>query len=207
MRPRTKLYDLAQKSKLQRWTGDHSVAELAGQWLKNCQLYHESCQKHSGKGWLPSRLLDISLNLIRLRVTSETPISGPYATLSHCWSKERFWVLNPTTMSPLLEGISFDVFPQTFQQAIVTARRFNIRYLWIDCYCIIQGSDRQVQADWEFETARMSQVYSNALLNIGAAHALNPTEGLLSTRRAPDDWSCTIAWRAQRIMRRKSGTD
>lgn len=119
--------------------------------------------------WHPTRLLDVSVDPVRLRISSEGQISGPYATLSHCWGTERFWVLSKETMSQLLEGVPLTAFPNTFQQAITTVRRLGIDYLWIDCYCIIQGLDPLAQADWEYEATRMSQVYSNTVINIGAA--------------------------------------
>ena len=41
----------------------------------------------------------------------------------------------------------------------------------------------------------MGQVYSNALINIGAAHASGPVQGLCSTRGTQDIKRITIKWR------------
>lgn len=62
-------------------------------------------------------------------------------------------------------------------------QNLGIKYLWIDCYCIIQGIDSIAQADWAHECSRMRKVYSSSLINIGAAHAHGPNEGLFSTRQ------------------------
>ena len=147
----------------------------------------------------PTRLLDVSGDPVRLRISSEGQISGPYATLSHCWGTERFWVLSTETMSQLLEDVPLTAFPKTFQQAVTTLRRLGIDYLWIDCYCIIQGVDPQAQADWEYEAARMGQVYSNTIINIGAAQASNPAEGLFSTRGTEDFKTISVRWRPTEI--------
>ena len=195
VRPWTRLHSLAETSKLQAWTGDQSIAELAKGWLKHCQEQHRSCSQHVAPNWYPSRLLDISQASIRLRHTSKERVSGPYATLSHCWGTERFWVLCTETLPELVRGVPLSSFPTTFQQAIITARRLGIQYLWIDSYCILQGSDLHAQADWEREAARMGQVYSNSLINIGAAQASGPGHGFFSPRNTQDLKKVAVQWR------------
>lgn len=80
-------------------------------------------------------------------------------------------------------------------KAISTVRRLGISYLWVDCYCIIQGGNSTAQNDWETEAARMGEVYSNAVLNIGACHVRSPDEGLFSTKNFRDFVSTVIQWR------------
>ena len=199
VQPWTTLHQLAKTSKSQTFTGDESVAELAKGWLTHCQNQHLNCPKHVEMEWHPTRLLDVSVDPVRLRISSEGQISGPYATLSHCWGTERFWVLSKETMSQLLEGVPLTAFPNTFQQAITTVRRLGIDYLWIDCYCIIQGLDPLAQADWEYEATRMSQVYSNTVINIGAAKASSPAQGLFSTRVTEDFKTISVRWRPKEV--------
>ena len=112
-----------------------------------CQEQHLRFSKHIETDWPPTRLLDMSDNPIRLRSSSREKISGPYATLSHCWGTEHFQLLSTENMSQLLEGVPFTTFPYTSQNIITTARQLLIDYPWIDCYCIIQGLDLQAQAD------------------------------------------------------------
>ena len=100
VQPWTRLHSLAETSRSQTDTGDESVAELAKEWLTQCQERHLSCSKQVETDWHPTRLLDISKDPICLRNSSKEQISGPYATLSHCWGTERFWVLSTDTMSP-----------------------------------------------------------------------------------------------------------
>lgn len=98
-------------------------------------------------------------------------------------------------MSQLLEEVPFSAFPTTFQEVIIIVHRLGIDFSWIDCYCIIQGSDSQALRDWEHEAARMGQVYSNALINIGAAHASSPSHGLFSKRNVENFTTIPLRWR------------
>ena len=129
VQPWTTLHQLAETSKSQTYTGDESVAELAKEWLTHCQNQHLSCSKDVEMDWHPTRLLDVSVDPVRLRISSEGQLTGPYATLSHCWGTERFWVLSKETMSQLLKDVPLTAFPNTFQQAITTVRRLGIDYL------------------------------------------------------------------------------
>lgn len=65
-----------------------------------------------------------------------------------------------------------------FAQAISIVRRLEIRYLWIDSLCIIQGD----QTDWETESANMHEYYSNAFLNISAASSTDHSTPFLTDR-------------------------
>lgn len=75
------------------------------------------------------------------------------------------------------QHIDLDLLPKTFLDAIVVARYFNIRYLWIDSLTIIQD----YTPDWTHESSYMGQVYQNALFNIGATASHNGAGGLSST--------------------------
>jgi hypothetical protein len=63
-------------------------------------------------------------------------------------------------------GVAIEDLLLTFGHAIMTAFRLGIVYIWIDCFCIIQEPE-----DWAREASRMSEVYSNSILNIGATAA------------------------------------
>ncbi|KAF2653755.1 HET-domain-containing protein, partial [Lophiostoma macrostomum CBS 122681] len=107
---------------------------------------------------------------------------GPYASLSHCWGRNYFLRLTTTTIETFKAGVPFADFPVTFQHTITTVRALGIRYLWIDCYCIIQGNDKVSQTDWAREVDKMRDVYSHSFINIGAATTDNPFGGLFRAR-------------------------
>ncbi|KAL9113676.1 MAG: hypothetical protein Q9227_002121 [Pyrenula ochraceoflavens] len=149
-------------------------------------MYHPACSRHMDAYWYPTRLLDVSQDPIRLRLSQEEQITGPYATLSHCWGRNPFWVLTSATMPRLLAGVPLESFKRSFQEAIQITRRLGIDYLWIDCYCIVQEQDHRASIDWESEAALMGQVYGNGLVNIAAAGASNPSQGLFAVRDSAD---------------------
>ncbi|KAF7505280.1 hypothetical protein GJ744_001067 [Endocarpon pusillum] len=62
---------------------------------------------------------------------------------------------------------------------MTVARRFSIRYLWVDSLCIIQDS----KEDWERESSTMRHVYANSSCNICATASSNPSEGLFRARQ------------------------
>ncbi|PQE19416.1 heterokaryon incompatibility protein [Rutstroemia sp. NJR-2017a BBW] len=138
--------------------------ELAKRWVTECLNHHPLYQTDLVHP-LPSRLMEIHENSVRLVLTAEWTHQPPYATLSHCWGD---------ISSKLISGGNLS---KTFQDAIKTVQHFDISYLWIDSICIIQDSVE----DWTIESSKMAPVYRGAVLNISAAGARNGTEGLFLT--------------------------
>ena len=75
--------------------------------------------------------------------------------------------LTRATYSHLCEGIAKSSVPQSFQDAIFITRRLSVRYIWIDCLCIMQDPDDL--SDWRREASLMGKVYCLAFCNISAA--------------------------------------
>ena len=78
--------------------------------------------------------------------------------------------------------LPFNRLPATFQDAIRITRRLGYRYLWIDCYCIIQDS----KADWDIESLRMASIYQGSVLTISALAAADSHAGIFAARRFQD---------------------
>ncbi|KAK1779546.1 heterokaryon incompatibility protein-domain-containing protein [Copromyces sp. CBS 386.78] len=154
------------------------LVSIVKPWLKQCDNGHIACQQNPLT--LPKRLIDITGDL-RL-IEPEPHVGGGklvrYATLSHCWgSKEAASSLAKTLSTNIqqhLTAMSRDQLPQLFRDAIDVARALECEYIWIDSLCIIQDS----QEDWKDQSVLMSEVYSNAYLNI-AASALPNSSGTL----------------------------
>lgn len=81
-----------------------------------------------------------------------------------------------------IQGVDINEFKHSFRETITTVRRLGVRYLWIDCYCILQGTNDEAVADWEYESLSMGRVYANSLLNIGALDSTELTHGLFGSR-------------------------
>lgn len=158
---------------------------MARGWMDNCLRNHTTCSKSFLTGWKPSRLLDVTEDKIKLVFQDSAEPHLPYVTLSHCWGTEKFLVLTPDLVPRFIEGVDISEFPLTFQETMITVRRLNVRYLWIDCYCIMQGSDTEALEDWRRDSLSMGDVYANSLLNIGALDSEGPANGLF--RHRPSD--------------------
>lgn len=116
---------------------------------------------------------------IRLVDTSSEPGFNPiqikYACLSHCWGKSR--IASSTTMDKLQtykQAINLSELPRNFKDAVELCRALQIRYLWIDSLCIIQGDT----CDWENHVDKMTEIYSGSLLTFGAAVSTHSNGGL-----------------------------
>jgi hypothetical protein len=159
-------------------------------WMKDCDETHERCwvdvnrnnQNEASKDgyFLPTRLVDVGDPLTceppRLVVTSD--LGGNkrerlgefnYMALSYCWGdpKDSSRLLRTThsTIRTRLKSIEVEVMPQVFKDAVRVARTLGIRYVWIDSLCIIQDDP----SDWQVESSRMAEIFSNAHLTVIAA--------------------------------------
>lgn len=186
--------ELAAKSLAKTFTGSRAGVELIKHWLSTCETQHKACNKTTVPTWYPSRLLDVCGSNIRLVSTESEKISARYATLSHCWGKTPFESLSTENMHSLQEGLPLSWFPLTFRDAILLVRRLELRYLWIDCFCILQTGDaEEVSRDKQREISRMKSVYANSHLNIGATYSWDPFGGCFVERHQesnPAGWPC-----------------
>lgn len=181
------------KPRAPEWTGDnHTGSEatfkLARRWLEECTSSshtHTSCPRPV-ETKLPTRILDVgppdgsSEQPVQLRVTDGE--RGTYIALTHCWGHTLPLTTTKKTFEERLISIPLPTLPQTFQDAVVIARRMGVRYLWIDSLCIIQDSP----VDWETESARMGDYFSNCLFAIAATDASDSTQGCFRYR---DPWA------------------
>lgn len=171
-------------------TDSSSSWKCVADWLKTCTKSHPACKNPNATArlrdrtptWYPTRLLDLGTqsgdggNAVKLIETSETMPNGPYLTLSHCWGNG-----NPNlTTSKNIQDLKAEIncLPKTFEDAVLVARRLQVRYLWIDSLCILQGGG----GGWATGSGLMSKVYQNALCNIAAAASINSTTGLFFER-------------------------
>jgi hypothetical protein len=75
------------------------------------------------------------------------------------------------------QGFSISELPKTFQDAVTVTREMGILYLWIDSLCIIQYGDDK--ADWNRESRRMENVFSQAYCTVAATAAADSKAGFL----------------------------
>lgn len=112
-----------------------------------------------------------------------------YATLSYRWGSPEDASLQlkllPELEDEFRQGISLAKLTPVQRDAVVVCRALDIRYIWIDSLCIIQGSAGQ--ADWEEQCYEMDRIYGNSWLTICALASNSCLEGFLEpiNRQSP----------------------
>lgn len=136
------------------------------EWLKREEIITKSSQYHS-KGDENS---DVPLVVIDCATKLLVPLieNAPYATLSYVWGP----IQPPSTESDV--GSLPPRLPATIQDSIDVCKELNVRYLWIDRYCI----SRTNQDLRKLQIRTMDRIYENSLLTIVACAGEDPTYGL-----------------------------
>jgi hypothetical protein len=155
------------------------------QWLEGCSQHHHTCSTWNSScgsnGKYPTRIIQITLDGVRLVSNTSTIRDLEYLTLSHIWGTEPSQQLRllSSRVEEFENAIPLEELPRNFRGAIRIVRYLGYRHLWIDSICIIQDS----VSDWTAEAAKMSAVYSNAVCNL--AFVLPPTMGFDQIREDP----------------------
>lgn len=89
-------------------------------------------------------------------------------------------MLTKENLGRLQDDMAVPSLPKTFEDAIYITRKLEIRYLWIDCLCIIQDDAH----DWEREASRMGQVYRNSYLTLSASNSADSNAGCFPRRQS-----------------------
>ncbi|KAF2793742.1 HET-domain-containing protein [Melanomma pulvis-pyrius CBS 109.77] len=180
----------------QATTDMHSEAsfDLARQWLQDCHSSHHNCSKQVGL--MPSRVIDIGtrfpIRSVRLHWTEEGE-TGKYAALSYCWGGHQPLRSTQVTAQDFTDGIMFSRLPKTLQDAMITTLKLGLRYIWIDCLCIIQDDGD----DMAREISKLAQTFQEAFVTISAASSRSVQDGFLSGHQPPIDASLKVAYQAQ----------
>lgn len=170
--------------RVQPSTDSFETLNMIHYWLRECETTHMRCAQRrvERSRQTPTRLLQVqpfkSSPKVYLRQAAQIPKDARYTTLSHCWGQYMPFKLETNTMQECLDGINVDRFPPTFQQAIMLTKSLGIEYIWIDSLCIIQDD----VTDWANECTRMTSVYVNSFINIGANAAGDSRGGLFQQR-------------------------
>jgi Heterokaryon incompatibility protein (HET) len=158
------------------------LVEHARNLFEECVSSHPGC-KLPYLPPLPSRVLDVGAagdahDPFLYVPENELGQRSSYVALSYCWGEDAgaFVVTTSSNIHERRAGIPLRSLPTTLREAVYITRRLNIRYLWIDALCIIQGSEE----DWVKNAARMDEIYGNATLTISAASAASCTQGILT---------------------------
>ncbi|KAI1781323.1 hypothetical protein F4818DRAFT_436516 [Hypoxylon cercidicola] len=144
---------------------DITVSRLEGR-LKDCSLNHPFCGSPPLNPVLSTCVIDVfaSDSGVAVFETQGREEDTSHSVTAGARHRGR-WQATKESTEDLKEGIAVPFLPKTFQDAISITRCLGIKYLWIDCLCII----RDDPYDWEREASATSQAYRNSYLTISAA--------------------------------------
>lgn len=185
--------------------------EKIKEWLNECDEEHEKCQESllqsndSTISLHPTRLIDVG-DTSRPPKLVETSlfrnygrngeILARYIAFSYCWgSSGHSSSLLRTTRDSLasrLQSIPINTMPQAFRDAVAICRELQIPFLWIDSLCIIQDDIR----DWEIESSKMANIFSNAYLTVIAAAGSSCNDSFL--HREPNQAYCVFPFKSDK---------
>jgi hypothetical protein len=154
--------------------------QQARNWLAHCVDRHSqdgSCPKLE-RTRLPKRVIDVNGRFPRLHLSKGA--SGQYACLSYCWGGTSQVLTHRDTLPKHSERIVYESLPRTIQDAIIVTRKLKLRYLWVDCLCIVQDD----KAEREQELENMGSIFANAYVTISAAAAKSSQDGFLKERES-----------------------
>lgn len=143
--------------------------------LEECLTSHKSCQQHDAPA-LPDRVIDVENGGEICQLFHPEGMRAQYTALSHCWGGQVEFKLEEKTLAAFCKGLPISKLAKSFQDAIKITRSLGIRYLWVDCLCIIQDST----TDWLEQSKKMASVYSHATLTIYATTSPISRHGILT---------------------------
>ncbi|KAK2764951.1 hypothetical protein FQN54_008650 [Arachnomyces sp. PD_36] len=159
--------------------------------LQTCENEHTECE--SGRGVaLPKRLLNVKEIFspngdakVGIRLEKTEHRKGTYTCLSHCWgdASEIHTQTREANINDYCRFIPWSDLPNTFRDAVILTRRLGVEHLWIDSLCIIQDS----RLDWEVESIKMGEIYSNSYVTIAASASHQSSDGCFS-KSIPDSF-------------------
>lgn len=172
-----------------------SYASFLKEWLHFCDVHHGAkCHADPVRGRpkerIPEWVIDTKDNCIVPGHTIES-----YAALSYVWNPpgsahgqamDRLMLTKDNVdtfrQKGELSAAALERSPAVVTDAINLVRFSGVRYIWIDCLCIVQH-DRTTKA----QVGRMNEIYSGACFTIIAAAKAN---GLYGSERLNDRYLC-----------------
>ncbi|PVH81454.1 HET-domain-containing protein [Cadophora sp. DSE1049] len=150
----------------------------AAKWLEQCHMEHPECTS-SGSIDLPSRVLEITNDYLKIVSTSNLSGDSRYVALSYCWGGPQDQKTTSRNLQERqTEGFNISQLPPTLRDAIVVTKQLGLQFLWVDSLCIVQDDD----SDRIREIAKMADIYRGAYLTVSAASTSSVSDGFLQDR-------------------------
>ncbi|KAG9190042.1 hypothetical protein G6011_08130 [Alternaria panax] len=145
-------------------------------WIKTCASDHECCQPNA------ANKLDMSLYLIDVIeecVTFMPVAKVVYMALSYVWGSVECTSLTLGSIEVLQKpqslssGSKVATIPRTIRDAMRLTADLGLRYLWVDCLCLVQDNPKISSY-----LNRMHLIYANAFLTTVVANKDNANGGI-----------------------------
>lgn len=132
-------------------------------WLHYCTKFHSKCSDITGNPVPNMMLVDCQTRQIVMAAPNAS-----YAALSYVWG-----TCHSSHCGEPLDNLP-EKLPSTIADAIKVTLALNLRYLWVDRYCIPQDNKEQ-KAE---QTSYMHKIYERSQVAIIDALGSNPDHGL-----------------------------
>lgn len=168
--------------------GQDTHFKIVRAWLRECDENHGDCVLQRRETILPKRLLDVSMKG-RPRIVETDELDSDlshqlkYTALSHVWGSDSILCSNANNIQSHKKGIHMTSLPASFRDAIEVTRQIDVRYLWIDCLCILQAVPGD-SGDFDEEAEKMRTTYSQAYCVIAACSSEGATHEFLKREHA-----------------------
>ncbi|KAK7687317.1 hypothetical protein QCA50_009823 [Cerrena zonata] len=157
--------------------GGPDALHMASELLRDCLSNHKECPKPDRITALPTRLIDCS-NPEQPHLVTTNGEYGIYAALSYVWGGTQPNKTVTSNLNSYLNLIDVALIPKTIHDAIKSVHTFDLKYLWVDAFCIVQD-DKQ---DKRREIAQMRRIFADAHVTIVASSAPTSDSGFLQDR-------------------------
>lgn len=102
--------------------------------------------------------------------------------MSYRWEPVNVLKSTRSNIQAHYKSIAFRDLPPTLQDAVLIARELRIRYLWIDCLCIVQDDEDE----WELESKIMGGIFAQSICTLAAEWpSITANERFLETAMNP----------------------
>jgi hypothetical protein len=161
----------------ERFLASEESLRSARHWITTCGTSHILCATTSQDTFVPTRLLRIEHDSAHLvEVFAEKCVK--WAALTYVWGGEQSFKTTISSLTAMKRKFPIQYLPQTLQDACTVCRGLDIKYLWVDCLCIIQDDAE----DLAKELVEMPRIYQRAWITISASTATTVKQGFLYDR-------------------------
>lgn len=151
------------------------AVERVGSWLSHCLQNHAQC-KNPSPDYMPRLLLKVGDANTEPFLFKPT-VKMPYVCLSYCWGLDVGDVLKTveSNLEAHFAAVPYTRLPRTIADAVTLCRGLGLESLWVDSLCIVQDDSEC----WLQDSAKMGEIYANAILTIAAEEPNSCKEGFL----------------------------